>query len=307
MVRALTNNIKDDAGNKQFKQVLNAGEKAFKQLYEIGSYQPEDLASQKAYKSLIQSTAKVFEKAVTDNQIPTAMANALNNDVFIFSGLKTHAQLYEASRLLRDDQGIIKSYNQFAKDFNQINKQYNQTYLAAEHQYALGAAQSAANWANFSDDTDRYNLQYRTAMDDRVRAEHAALQDTTLPKDDPFWDYYMPPLGWNCRCVAVEVRSAKYESGDSNDAIAKGEKATTQIGKDGTNRLEIFRFNPGKQKVIFPPKHPYYPQHCNGGKLNMSGMIGYSSIVLSAENDKCRAKKVITEISKTAVAKKRNT
>lgn len=36
-----------------------------------------------------------------------------------------------------------------------------------------------------------------------------------------------------------------------------GEDATSQISKDGKNRLEIFRFNPGKDKALMPPKNPY--------------------------------------------------
>jgi hypothetical protein len=44
---------------------------------------------------------------------------------------------------------------------------------------------------------------------------------------------------------------------DSAEAIAKGDKATTQLAKDGSNAGAMFRYNPGKQGVIFPPKHPY--------------------------------------------------
>jgi len=71
------------------------------------------------------------------------------------------------------------------------------------------------------------------------------------------WPSYYPPNGWRCRCQAVEVRKSKYEESDSAKALESGEKATTQIGKDGKNRLEIFRFNPGKEEKLFPPKHPY--------------------------------------------------
>ncbi len=31
---------------------------------------------------------------------------------------------------------------------------------------------------------------------DRVRDSHRLLHNTTLPIDDPFWDSYIPPLGW---------------------------------------------------------------------------------------------------------------
>ena len=112
----------------------------------------------------------------------------------------------------------------------------------------------ADKWSNFSDD---YNLQYRTAGDERVRDSHDKLRDTTLPKNDAFWDSFYPPNGWRCRCTVVEVLPEDYKVSDSKKAKEQGELATSQIGKDGKNKLEIFRFNPGKQKVVFPPSHPY--------------------------------------------------
>jgi hypothetical protein len=113
----------------------------------------------------------------------------------------------------------------------------------------------AAKWEEFSDN-DRYELQYRTAGDTRVRDSHDKLRDTTLPKSDPFWSSYTPPNGWNCRCTVVEVLKDKFPKSDSEDSIKKGEAATTQLGKNGKNRLEIFRFNPGADKKLFPPLHP---------------------------------------------------
>ena len=55
----------------------------------------------------------------------------------------------------------------------------------------------------------------------------------------------------------VEVNKERYEASNSDEAIQAGNAATTAVGKDGNNTLAIFRFNPGKQQVIFPPKHPY--------------------------------------------------
>lgn len=43
------------------------------------------------------------------------------------------------------------------------------------------------------------------------------------------------------------MRKGKYPESDSDEAGTDGERATTQIGKDGTNKGRIFRFNPGKQ------------------------------------------------------------
>jgi SPP1 gp7 family putative phage head morphogenesis protein len=237
-----------------FKSILKSVEKAFKKLHANGGYKPEDLAKTKEYKNLIKETSQIFESAITDNDVPEQMSKSLKEDVFIFSGLKTHAQLFEASRLLLTEDNKVKSFSQFSKDVQSIKENYNQNYLEAEYQFAISSAQSAANWANISTD---YDLQYRTANDNHVRASHAILHDTTLPADDAFWIYYYPPNGWRCRCLAIQVRKGKYDNSNSKVAIANGDKATSQIGKDGKNKLAIFRYNPGMSKIIFPPEHPY--------------------------------------------------
>lgn len=240
--------------SQKFKQLLNAGEKAFKHLHKKGKYTPEDLKTEKPYQKLIQSTFDVFDFAIKDNDIPEEMKKALQDNAFLFGSLKTNAQLFEASQLLLNDDGKLKSFSEVAKQFDDLNVNYNENYLEAEYEFAVASSQAAAQWANTS---DRYNLQYRTAKDNRVRASHEALDEITLPKDDPFWASYYPPNGWRCRCVAVEVLKDKYEVSDSDKAVNAGDKATSEIGKDGKNKLEIFRFNPGAQKVVFPPAHPY--------------------------------------------------
>lgn len=79
----------------------------------------------------------------------------------------------------------------------------------------------AAKWEKFEEDGDRYNLQYRTAGDDKVRPEHAALNGVTLPMSDPFWESYYPPNGWNCFYQGTPVLTA---NGWKNiDSIKKGE------------------------------------------------------------------------------------
>ena len=116
----------------------------------------------------------------------------------------------------------------------------------------------AAKWKDFEKDGDRYNLQYRTANDNRVRPSHRVLHGITLPPSDAFWDEFFPPNGWRCRCTVVQVRKGKYPESDSATAIQQGREATSQPNRSGVNKAAIFRYNPGKHEVIFPPHHPYY-------------------------------------------------
>ncbi|POR25425.1 hypothetical protein BWK58_06355 [Flavobacterium columnare] len=241
----------DDA----FKKVLKVAQKAFKTLYEKGTYKPSDSLEVEAYRELTTITAGVLQKGIT-HEVPAELKNYLDKDVFVFSGLKTHAQLTEARSYLKDEKGNVRSYKDFERLITKLNGNYNRNYLESEYLFATSSAQSASNWHQFSDDTKRYYLQYRTASDDRVRDSHRVLHNVTLPKDDPFWDYYYTPNGWRCRCQVIEVLANKNTKSNSLESMAKGDKATTLIGKNGKAN-KLFQFNPGKTKTVFPPNHAY--------------------------------------------------
>jgi SPP1 gp7 family putative phage head morphogenesis protein len=165
----------------------------------------------------------------------------------------------EAGLSLKDKNGGIKDFETFKKEAGDVFKKSGLN-LRAEYQHATQATQMAAKWNDIEEDGDRYDLQYRTVGDDKVRHEHAELNGTTLPPSDPFWGEYYPPNGWGCRCTAVQVRKGKYQHTDSADALERG-KAATPSDKD-----KIFRFNAGKGKQVFPDKHPTIPKGCGSCK-----------------------------------------
>ncbi|MCM1220888.1 MAG: phage minor head protein [Lachnospiraceae bacterium] len=178
--------------------------------------------------------------------------HALENNAFIFSGFKAYHTLREVGLSLTTDKGEVKPFEQFRTDVEKVNNQYNHNYLYAEYNHAVGASLMASRWQQIEADGDRYDLQYRTAQDDRVREDHAILHGTTLPPSDPFWSLYLPPNGWNCRCTAVQVRKGKYPTSDPDLSMLRGNNCTEAA------KQQIFRFNPGQSLQLFPPKHPYY-------------------------------------------------
>ena len=153
---------------------------------------------------------------------------------------------------MRKTDGTLKEFAEFLTDVRRIDATYNVHYLEAEYDFAIASAQMAASWAEAERQGDQYDLQYRTAGDDRVREEHIRLDGITLPVNDPFWRYYYPPNGWGCRCTTVHVVKNKYPNSDPEEAMRLGERTTD------TPKKRIFRFNPGIDGQLFPPKHPYY-------------------------------------------------
>lgn len=246
---------------KLWSSISAAFERAAKYIHAKGGYKAEYLTD-KEVKPLIDKTYEAFSEAVDyglkDNEIPASMRLYLQDNVFVFSGFKAHTELRQASALLRDASEQIKPFNRFLTDIQKIDKDYNKTYLQAEYNFAVASSQAAARWQEIAADGDDFLLQYRTAKDERVREQHRLLDGITLPPSDKFWDEFFPPNGWNCRCYAVQVNPKRYPESNSEEAIQRGRAATYQPNAKGQNKAQIFRFNPGKDKKIFPPKHPYY-------------------------------------------------
>lgn len=222
-----------------------------------------EMLRERPIRRLISETAGVYLQALDDKsiqyEIPAEMRQSLEQDIFVFSGFKTYHQLKEASELLRDSQGRVKSFNQFYEDVSGIRQKYNRNWLHAEYNFAVSSAQMASHWAEYQQDEEMTNLQYRTALDDKVRPEHAALEGVTLPMSDPFWDTAFPPNGWNCRCHVIPVLKEDFP-------LSNSQRAQDAYDDMTQGKASIFRYNPGKEGVIFPPHHPYYGKrgykHC---------------------------------------------
>ena len=227
-----------------------------------------DIMADKNVQSLIEAHATVLDRNLQRVEMSDIMRQRLQRSNYIFSGIKTFHELNEAFPSLLDENGNRKPFERFLNDVQKINDTYNRGYLRAEYNFVQSSAQMAAKWEQFAEDGDRYNLQYRTVGDSKVRPEHAALNGVTLPPSDPFWQTYYPPNGWNCRCTVVQVRKAKYPVTPHDEAMKRGEEALQNDTKG------IFHFNPGIQQKTMPDYNPYTIRRCRDcdiakGKLNL--------------------------------------
>ena len=224
-----------------------------------------ELLSERPIQRVIRKTADYFSGAISE-RVPPKMADALRNDLYIFSGFRTYHELKEsAERLLRPD-GSLKSFSEFYNDTLKVRDKYNKAWLKAEYNYAVRTADAAARWAEIEKDKEHIDLLYETVGDSNVRPDHAALEGVCLPVDDPFWAIAYPPNGWNCRCRVLRVAKGSHPYSNSGEA-------TEAFIESTSGKSELFRYNPGKEQRIFSDKHPYYSKrgirHCaiNADKL----------------------------------------
>lgn len=76
----------------------------------------------------------------------------------------------------------------------------------------LRSARAAGQWERI-ERTKRLLpfLEYRLGPSENHRPAHQAKQGLILPVDDPFWDEWMPPNGWGCKCWVRQITRAEAE------------------------------------------------------------------------------------------------
>lgn len=258
-------------------------------LYQQAGISPESLTAEEVQRFIRTHTD------VLDGAVDTALKEVPLDDIsvqrlkesnYVFSGIKTFHELNETFPSLLDEEGNRKPFNQFLNDVQKVYDTYNVQYLRTEYNFAQASALMAARWKKFEQDGDRYNLQYRTMYDKRVRRTHRMLHNITLPIESPFWDKYFPPNGWNCRCTVVQVRKDKYPVSNEQEAMNLGSQATA--GK----YQEMFMFNPGKRMTTFPAYNGYTLRKCNQCEVRPDKMKLAADI---PDNEVCRACRLLQE------------
>lgn len=247
-----------------------------------------DILSTPQVRQFIESHASALDSSFERVRMSDVMRKRLHRSDFIFSGMKTFHELNEAFPSMLDEKGERKSFERFLNDVRNIDETYNSNYLRAEYNFVSASAEMAAKWEEFMEDGDRYNLQYRTQKDDKVRPEHAALDGVTLPPSDSFWEEFYLPNGWNCRCTVVQVRKSKYPATSHVEAMRLGDEALQRDSKG------IFRFNPGLEQKTVPDYNPYTIRRCRDCNIRKKNLA--RSFI--DENQLCQACRFIHDMKK---------
>lgn len=166
----------------------------------------------------------------------------LRHNVHAFSAAKSLTQMVEFNNLLTDENGNLRSKEDFTNKVAATGALFNKNYLATERNAAIANTQMAVQW----DKLPEAYIEISTAGDDKVRPWHAVLDGFTAPKSDPVWQKLWPPFDWNCRCHAIP-------------GVAKNAKDLNTDGLLQEARVPAyFRSNSGLTRTIFNKKHPYF-------------------------------------------------
>ena len=286
----------DEEKQSLFEKIQAAFPLLMAWLYRHKDFTYESMTDEEV-QSFVRKVSDYFDHAVDTSirQVPMAEVSVqrLKESNYVFSGIKVFHELNEAFPSMLDDNNELRPFEDFLNDVQKVNNTYNGSYLKTEYNFARQSSLSAARWKQFEKDGDRYNLQYRTAYDDRVRTSHRKLEGITLPPSSKFWNDYFPPNGWNCRCTVVQVRKDKYPESDEQKAIDLGSQATAG------RHQEMFKFNPGKAMTTFPAYNAYTIRKCKNCKYNGSLKL----VADIPDNEQCAACKVVREMAKSQMQK----
>lgn len=77
-----------------------------------------------------------------------------------------------------------------------------ETVVRTESSKIMGAEtwKAATTMENGEEDTNLWGFTYNAVGDSRTRSKHMLQDGCSAPKDDPFWQVWAPPNGYNCRC-----------------------------------------------------------------------------------------------------------
>jgi len=179
------------------------------------------------------------------------LVQRLKNDLFVFAEAKKEAQLKEISNLLTKD-GKRVPFKEFKDNVLKIHEKYNVNWLRAEYNHAQATARTAKKYNEIIKDGDKYQIRYVAVKDSKTRPAHRKLDGIILPATDKFWEKYLPPLDFGCRCSFA--RASKRQKGKP----APDPLPFADLPPKEKARLEMFFYNPAIDGVIFPKKHPYY-------------------------------------------------
>jgi len=193
---------------------------------------------------------KVWGQPEPDNK-NYLFVQKLKDNVTMFAGYKS---AWQTTHLRKD---VEQSRNaDVEQSRNAINARYNVNWMRTEYEHTVRSARAAKNYQKYEQDKDIYPyLRYMPSTAAEPRGEHMRLYGIVKPIDDPFWDTWMPPADWGCRCSVEQVRNPNPES------LAK------QPPDDITLPPATMRNNPGKSGEIFTDKHPMIKKFIESNSL----------------------------------------
>ena len=201
-----------------------------------------------------ESLAEYFTKALTEGfgstleNVAYKSENTLKEllvNVNHFAAAKTYQQTVEMTNMLVDEEGNLRSSNEFNRLARELYDNWNVNYGRTEYATVLGSSDMAAKWQDIQANKDVVpNLKYSATGE--ACAICAPLDNLVAPVDDPIWDDVYPLNHFGCFCTVLQV------DGDVSKIYESTAANVTE------NMSDSFKNNVGKSGEVFTKDHPYF-------------------------------------------------
>ena len=178
--------------------------------------------------------------------------NAIRHNNAVFSAFKVHRMQNDMAQLLLDDDGNLKTFEQWRKEALPIASHQCGAWLRTEYDTAVIRAHQAADWLQFQREKDVLpNLCWVPSTSPNPGKDHRHFWNTILPVDDPFWAQHRPGDRWNCKCSLTSTDEP------TTTAPRPSKKDRPQPGLDN---------NPANDRKLFADSHPYIAHPYRGAR-----------------------------------------
>jgi hypothetical protein len=136
--------------------------------------------------------------------------DSLKHSNAVFSVFKVHRMQNDMARLLLDENGDLKPFEQWSRDVQPIASHQVGSWLQTEYDTAVIRAHQAADWRQFEREKDVLpNLRWMPSTSVNPGADHQKFWGTVRPVDDEFWNRHRPGDRWNCKCSLSSTTSRR--------------------------------------------------------------------------------------------------
>lgn len=192
---------------------------------------------------LFEEVSRIFD-AATDAGFSGSEAGGdfmeqLHTNNAVFAAFKTHRMGRDMAAQLIDENGEVKSYQQFRRDVEPIADHHVEAWLRTEYDTAIKRAHRAAEMRQFMVEADVLpNIRWLPSTAVNPRESHMPFYDHVWPVDDPFWEEHKPGDEWGCQCgweaTDDPVTDNSGLGGRADRTVARPER---QSGAHGTTVL----------------------------------------------------------------------
>lgn len=200
------------------------------------------------------------------------MLQQMEQNIFEFANSKTEARLAAMSDLMINREKLqINSFSDFKAEAEKAIGSFNKSYLRTEYNNSVATAQNSANYLRFKSEAKTVTnlVQYQTAGDNKVRAEHQLLDDKVFSLDDKQAMRLWPPNEHNCRCEMIQYLGSK-------NKVESGSAAVALLGEKFKN--SEFNVNRAEINQVFTKKQYYTDKGKLIEDLNTANYKDYNSL-----------------------------